>query len=119
MPDTGATTGSGDPFPPLSPGNCASLEANWFNGKDKLVKALAATFEPKSSSGNENFGSVQSQLQNYSNIINGAFPYGPDPANRVGEQAARVETLQHILVDKLLPSIPDTGFDDLNKTWAQ
>ncbi|MDH3531719.1 MAG: hypothetical protein OEO82_02255 [Gammaproteobacteria bacterium] len=119
--DTGATTGTGDPFPPLSPSECASLEATWLNGKDKLVKALAATFEPKSSSGNENFGAVQSQLQNYSNSVQSAeaFPYGPDPANRVGEQAARVETLQHILVDKLLPSIPDTGFDDVDRTWAE
>ena len=112
-------TDTGDPLEPLSSSKCAALEANWFNGKDKLVKALAATFDPKSSSGNENFGAVQSQLQNYGNTVNAALPYGPDPANRAGEQAARVEILQHILVDKLLPSIPDTGFDDTDKTWAQ
>ena len=106
---------------PLSPEDCSTLEANWHNGKLKFDKALGATFDPKGSSGDENFGSVQAQLKNYISRIESALHYGDDPANRVGENAARAQTLEHILVDKLLPSIEaalDNKFVEDDLTWA-
>jgi len=112
---------TGETMAPLSPEDCSTLEANWHNGKLKFDKALGATFDPKGSSGDENFGSVQAQLRNYISRIESALPYGGDPANRVGENAARAQTLQHILVDKLLPSIeaaPNNRFIEGDRTWA-
>jgi hypothetical protein len=113
---------SGSGMAPVSDANCTQLENIWFNGKDKLTKALAATFEPKTSAGNENFGSVSSQLQNYLDalqVIAAGMPYGPDPASRIPEQISRALVLQHLLNDKVLPSIPDNGFNDADQTWAQ
>lgn len=104
---------------PLSQADCDSLRAIWANGKDKLVKALAATFQPKTSAGNENFGAVNSQLQNYLDWLRTAMPYGPDPASRKPEQIARVLSLQHLLNEKVLPSIPDNGFNDVDQSWAE
>ena len=104
----------------MGPSNCTTLDSNWLNGKDKLVKALGATIQPKTSAGAQNFGAVQSQLTNYqgqlASMTGGA---GPDPVNRLGEHAARVETLQHILGDKLIPSIPVDGFIESDATWSE
>lgn len=106
--------------PILTPNYCASLDANWLNGKDKLIKALDATIQPKVSAGAQNFGAVQSQLNNYQALLQQAeFYAGPDPINRLGEHAARIETLQHILNDKLAPSIPVDGFVESDITWTQ
>ncbi len=107
---------------PITSGNCDALRATWLNGDDKLAKALAATFEPKSSAGNENFGAVISQLQNYLDTLRLAElagTGGDDPAGRLPEQIARVLNLQHLLEDKVLPSIPDNGFNDSDRSWAQ
>ena len=106
--------------PILTPNDCVSLDNNWLNGKDKLVKALDATIDPKASAGAQNFGAVQSQLNNYQAALAQAeFSAGPDPVNRLGEHAARIETLQHILNDKLAPSIPPDGFVESDRTWAE
>lgn len=106
--------------PILSPDACVSLGNNWFNGKDKLVKALDATIDPKVSAGAQNFGAVQSQLNNYQAALAEAeLSAGPDPVNRLGEHAARIETLQHILNDKLAPSVPPDGFVESDRTWAE
>ena len=106
--------------PILTPNDCVSLDNNWLNGKDKLVKALNATIDPKVSAGAQNFGAVQAQLNNYQAALAQAeFSAGPDPVNRLGEHAARVETLQHILNDKLAPSVPTGGFVESDRTWAE
>ena len=84
------------------------------------MKALDATIDPKVSAGAQNFGAVQSQLNNYQAALAQAeFSAGPDPVNRLGEHAARIETLQHILNDKLAPSIPPDGFVESDRTWAE
>lgn len=106
---------------PLKQTDCTQLEAIWFNGKDKLVKAINATIQPKTSAGSENFGSVQAQVANYrAKLLSADTSAQPlDVANRVGEQEARLDTLEHLLNDKLLPSIPAIGFIEDDNTWAQ
>jgi len=104
----------------VTPNDCVALENNWHNGKDKLVKALDATIDPKVSAGAQNFGAVQAQLTNYqAQLAQAEFSAGPDPVNRLGEHAARIETLQHILNDKLAPSVPENGFVESDRTWAE
>jgi len=104
----------------LSQLDCGLLAANWFNGKDKLVKAFDATIQPKNSAGAQNFGAVQSQLANYRTILNAAITLGrPDPVNEVGGQSARLDTLETVMNDKLIPSIPVDGFVEDNAFWAQ
>jgi hypothetical protein len=106
--------------PILTPNDCASLDNNWLNGKDKLVKALDATIDPKTSAGAQNFGAVQAQLNNYqAQLAQAEGSAGPDPVNRLGEHAARVESLQHILNDKLAPSVPEDGFVESDRAWAE
>ena len=116
---TNVDVGGGASLAPLSPSDCSSLRATWLNGKDKLTKALAAAFEPKNSVGNENFGAVHSQLQNYLDLLRAAIPYGDDPASRVPEQVSRALVLQHLLDDKVLPSIPENGFNDADQSWIE
>ena len=106
--------------PILSPSDCATLTNNWYNGKDKLVKALDATIDPKVSAGAQNFGAVQAQLSNYqAQLAQAESSAGPDPVNRLGEHKARAETLQHILNDRLAPSVPTSGFVESDRTWAE
>jgi hypothetical protein len=105
--------------PVLTPDDCAALDNSWLNGEDKLVKALDATIDPKVSAGAQNFGAVQAQLNNYqAALVQAEFSAGPDPVNRLGEHAARLETLQHILNDKVAPSVPEAGFVESDRTWA-
>jgi hypothetical protein len=111
------TTVDGGAAPPIDASLCGQLDANWLNGKDKLVKALDATISPKDSSGSQNLGAVASQLQNYRSQLPGPN-VDDDPANRIGEQKARLDTLEHVLNDRFLPSIPATGFDEVDRTWA-
>lgn len=113
------TTIDGGASAPLDSATCLGLAAKWASGKDKLIKALDATISPKTSSGSQNFGAVGSQLQNYISQLLLAPPNGAnDPANRIGEQAARLETLVHVLNERLLPSIPANGFVEFDRTWA-
>lgn len=114
-------TAAGADNAPLQQTDCTQLEAVWLNGKDKLVKAINATIQPKVSAGSENFGSVQAQLNNYrAKLLSADTSAQPlDFANRVGEQEARLDTLEHLLNDKLLPSIPPAGFIEDDNSWAQ
>jgi len=114
---------------PLSAARCAALESNWLNGKSKLTRALENSIIPEPegncSGGSRNFGSVASQLQNYGNLLvdpdPALGPFGPDLANRGGEQSARVDTLVNILHNMLLPSIPSCplGLVEEDTTWIQ
>jgi hypothetical protein len=112
------TADSGAAQSPLSASDCDTLRNLWDNGKDKLVKALQATIDPKTSAGAQTFQSHQQQLEAYGTQLAGMTVVGPDPANRIGEQLAAVDILLHILVDKVLPSIPPQGWMEDDDTWA-
>ena len=94
---------------PLSPSDCATLNATWVNGKDKLDKCWDATQQPKQSSGSQNCQSFETQLAGFSSTLAGFAPFGPDPANRKGELEARVTVLFHLYFERFVPSIGD-GF---------
>ncbi len=96
--------------PPLSGSNCATLNAQWLNGKDKLDKCWSATQEPKQSSGDQNCQAFVSQLTGFRNTLAGVSAFGPDPANRRGELRARVEVIFHLYEERFTPSIPAAGF---------
>jgi hypothetical protein len=96
--------------PPLSAGACASLDADWFNAKDKLDKCWGATQQPKQSSGDQNCQAFVSQLNGFESTLDGTVLFGTDPANRRGELKARVLTIRHLYDERVVPSIPAAGF---------
>ena len=99
-------------LPPLSPSVCSTIESQWLNAKDKLVKCLDATTQPKQSSGDQNCSAFTSQLRNIKSTIEGSTSYGPDPANRRGGLLVGVEVMLHVHLDRFLPSVPLEGFAD-------
>lgn len=111
----------------LAQSACADLRANWLNVQDKARKALDATIQDSTASaGAQNFGAVQSQLQNYRSRLllaatSGEYDPVDDPANYYGEQIAWLDKLEHIRADKLVPSIPDLGFIEptTDPEWAE
>jgi hypothetical protein len=108
------------PIAPLSPGDCATLEAKWWTAKDKLSKGLLAVINQSSSAPNQNFQAFLEAFDQYRNILLNANTMGrDDPANRVGEQAARLETLEHVFLDKVLPTTEPDGYFENDSTWAE
>jgi hypothetical protein len=105
-----AESGNSGANAPISGGICSTLLSQWANGDDKLDKCLAATYQPKTSSGNQNCQSFLSQFQNFKDTLSIVGPNGPDPANRKGELEARVKVIQHVYDTRFLPSVPDGGF---------
>lgn len=106
----------------LAQSDCSDLRDTWRNAQDKLRKALDATIQSSTSSaGAQNFGAVQSQLDNYLAEFQNAGPVAPadDPANYYGEHIAWLERLAHIRVDKLDPSVPDDGYVEDFTEWAE
>jgi hypothetical protein len=95
--------------PPLSGTTCSQLLADLNNGLDKLNKCIQASTSPKTSAGDQNCTAFQSQLTGYQTDLNAAVRLGDDPANRIGELQARVQTLFHVNAHFLL-SIPPGGF---------
>ena len=102
-----------------------AARAKWFNGKDRLTSSLENSIfsTGNCSGGTRNFGAVASQLQNYGDILVDTTlgPYGLDLNNQVGGQGARVEMLQSLLNDQVLPSIPDCpgGLHEDDITWTR
>lgn len=95
---------------PIGPGICSTLHSTWANGKDKLDKCVAATYEPKTSASNQNCQSFLSQFKSFKDTLAIAGPYGDDPANRKGELEVRVDVIQHVYDKRFVPSIPEGGF---------
>lgn len=95
---------------PLSASSCATLDATWANGKDKLDKCWNATQQPKQSAGDQTCQAFLSQLTGFSNTLAGVPAHGPDPANRKGELRARVEVLFHLYHERFVPSLSSAGF---------
>lgn len=103
---------AGPADPPLSPSVCSTAQSQWANGLQKLERCWDATQQPKESSGNQNCQSFVSQFGGLRSTILAATPFGPDPANRVGELVARIAVLDHVYEDRFVPSIPADGFDE-------
>jgi hypothetical protein len=99
---------------PIGSTTCSSLNQQWDNGLDKLIKGLEATLTPKTSQGNENLGAFNSRLSQLLTAIQAlsSSPARPDLANRKGLLEAQLLTLQHITDERLGPSITADGFGD-------
>jgi hypothetical protein len=103
---------AGGDVAPLASGVCSTLLSRWNNGRTKLDDCINASMFPKQSQAVRNCEAFATQLTNYQTTLNGAVRAGIDPANRIGEQKARVavvfEVFQHFL-----NSVPTLGFRDL------
>ncbi len=103
---------------PLTTAVCTNLESTWLNAKDKLAKCLKDSYAPKTSEAVRNCNSFDTQMANYRATLNTvplctvATTTCRDPENRLGELKARVDTLRHVVNDRLIPSVPEDGFLD-------
>jgi hypothetical protein len=99
---------------PIDDNTCATLNSQWENGLDKLVKGLEATLTPKTSQGNENLGAFHARLNDLLNTVTALSSTAsrPDLANRKGLLESQLLTLQHINEDRVGPSITAAGFGD-------
>lgn len=102
--------------PLASAGVCTNLASTWLNAKDKLTKCLADSSFPKTSEAVRNCNSFDSQMSNYRATLD-SVPVCTataatcnDPDNRLGELKARVDTLRHVMNDRLIPSVPEDGW---------
>ena len=112
----------------LRQADCVILKERWLNWQDKVSKGLNAGIDQKQSSPNQNFGAAISQAENYRIALFEAEtrvfddPVTPviegDPINRVGEHAARLDRLEHLLRDKVIPSVPPDGYLEVDRYWA-
>jgi hypothetical protein len=104
--------------PLATSGVCTTLASSWLNANDKLVKCLKDSYAPKTSEAVRNCNSFLTQLANYRATLNTvplctvATTTCGDPENRLGELKARVDTLRHVVNDRLIPSVPQNGFVD-------
>ncbi len=98
---------------PLSPTVCSGLAADWANGRDKLTKCIQATYDPKSSTGDQNCQAFASQFDGYRTRLGTAsinwyaVPPGQvlDKANRLGELKARTDVIRYIFNCQFLPAV--------------
>jgi hypothetical protein len=98
---------------PIAPPLSTELAGTYNNALDKLGKCISAAYY-KQSSPNQNCNAFVSQIQNYKMLLAAAAPNGLDRANRVGEQSGRCDVMLHVLADHFLPSIPATGFYNMD-----
>jgi hypothetical protein len=102
--------------PLATAGVCTNLASTWLNAKDKLTKCLKDSNFPKTSEAVRNCNSFDTQMANYRATLNTvplctvATTTCRDPDNRLGELKARVDTLRHVVNDRLIPSVPEQGF---------
>ncbi len=103
---------------PLATAVCNNLYSSWLNAKDKLAKCLKDSYFPRTSEAVRNCNSFDTQLGNYRATLNtvasctASTTSCRDPQNRLGELKARVDTLRHVVNDRLIPSVPAQGFQD-------
>ena len=103
---------------PLATAVCNNLASSWLNAKDKLAKCLKDSYAPRTSEAVRNCNSFDTQMANYRATLN-TVPSCTvsttdcrDPENRLGELKARVDTLRHVVNDRLIPSVPAQGWVD-------
>jgi hypothetical protein len=95
-------TGALPTAPPLATGVCSNLQSNWTGTKDKLFKCIDAAIDPKVSQLDQNCQAFNTQFPGYESYVAGLNPTGDDPANRVGELAARLEVIRHVFYGHFL-----------------
>lgn len=94
---------------PLPGSVCNTLAGIWSVAKFKLDLCVAAAFFPQNSTGTALCNLARKYVIDYQNALP-ASATGPDVANRLGEQKARVETFLHVFDTRFRPSIKPTGF---------
>lgn len=102
--DAVANTGMLPANQPVSPGTCTGLANSLTSTTDKLNKCVLATYDPKTSAIDQNCNAFETQFSNYLTTVNSLSPFGTDPANRVGELAARADVIWYIYQKHFLPA---------------
>ena len=94
---------------PLPGAVCNTLAGIWSVAKFKLDLCVTAAFFPQNSTGTAVCNLARKYVIDYQNALP-ASATGPDVANRLGEQKARVETFLHVFDTRFRPSIKPTGY---------
>lgn len=94
---------------------CPNLRSTWLNAKDKLTKCLKDSSFPKTSEAVRNCNSFDAQMANYRATLDSVPLCTPattcnDPDNILGELKTRVDTLRHVMNDRLIPSVTEQGW---------
>ena len=102
----------GGASPPLGPSRLQYLASKWSTGKTLLNSCVSSAFGGQSATTTNNCNAFRAQLANYRNTLPSVSQTSPsnDPANRIGEQKARVATLTRIFDERFVPSILPKGW---------
>jgi hypothetical protein len=105
------TTIDGGSSAPLGSPICSDLASKWSTGKTLLNSCVSAAVNGQSTTTTNNCNAFRNQLATYGSTV-GALSPSPsnDPANRIGEQKARVATLTRIFNERFVPSILPKGW---------
>jgi hypothetical protein len=105
------TTIDGGTSPPLSSGVCSDLASKWSTGKNLLNSCVSAAFSGTSATTTSRCSAFRAQLVNYGGALPASIALTTtDPANRLGEQKARVATLTRVFDERFVPSIKLKGW---------
>jgi len=101
----------GGASPPVGSVECNDLASKWSTGKTLLNSCVSSAFSGQSTTTTNNCNAFRTQLAVYRTTV-GALSPNPsnDPANRIGEQKARVATLARIFDERFVPSILPKGW---------
>jgi hypothetical protein len=95
--------------PAIAEADCQALAATWALADHKIDECVAAAFKPRTDAATATCNLARQLVMQYEAQLP-ETPAGPDVANRLGEQKARVETWLHIWDTRYIPSIKPTGF---------
>jgi len=95
---------------PLSSTDCNKLAGLWSVAKFKLDLCVATAFGPKNAAGTALCDLAKKYATDYQNALAVTTATGPDVANRLGEQKARVATFLHVFETRFRPSIKMYGY---------
>jgi hypothetical protein len=95
--------------PAIDAADCQTLSATWALADQKIDECVAAAFKPRTAAATATCNVARQFVTQYDAQLP-ATPNGPDVANRLGEQKARVETWLHIWDTRYIPSIKEQGF---------
>lgn len=103
-----------DPAPagsaaPIAPAQCELLATMWRQAKTKINACVNASFRPASATGTAACNAARDRVAAFEAALP-ASPAGPDPYNRLGELASRVDVFQHVWDERFLVSRVAGGF---------
>lgn len=103
-----------DPAPagssaPIAPAQCDLLATKWRQAKSKINACVKASFKPATAAGTAACAAARDRVAAFEDALP-ASPAGPDPYNRLGELAARVDVFQHVWDERFLASQVAGGF---------